>query len=209
MPFTVVVAGVPRSGSTWLYNAVRLLSKAAGLHTKGGWIGDIDPHHVPDCDLHLIKLHDPKDLTFAYDCLLSTHRDLSERLASLTRMGWLSMETEAIRAAAEAQTQLHLYWAERSSLEVSYTDITLAPQAALKQIAECLNIGPQDAEICVVARKLADLAPPPSGNGGTYNSETLLHPGHRASHRERQIAVDLVRCALEGTQWRVDPSTKP
>ena len=55
----ILSAGMPRSGSTWLYNAVRLLINSSfGLKNNFscGWIGDWND--IPKKDVMLIKIHD-------------------------------------------------------------------------------------------------------------------------------------------------------
>jgi len=55
----VLCAGIPRSGSTWLYNAARLLlAHAAGpARVYGAWVEQYDPSHPEPW--HVVKAHEP------------------------------------------------------------------------------------------------------------------------------------------------------
>ncbi len=52
----ILSAGMPRSGSTWLYNAMRIMLKSdIGIDLGAGWIQDIEK--FKDHDTILLKLH--------------------------------------------------------------------------------------------------------------------------------------------------------
>lgn len=44
---TIAVAGIPRSGSTWQFNAARLLIEDAGIDHWSGWIEDFGDTRAP------------------------------------------------------------------------------------------------------------------------------------------------------------------
>eukprot|EP00877_Chromochloris_zofingiensis_P010614 jgi/Chrzof1/5806/Cz16g16160.t1 len=93
----IVAAGPERSGSTWLFNAIRLLHKHAQIPLDSYWI-----HHLNDDKLTargvgsskhhtvLVKTHhwsDDWSLQRA-NHIFTTHRDLRQVLASYRRMHW-------------------------------------------------------------------------------------------------------------------------
>ncbi|NKX30071.1 hypothetical protein HGE68_09350 [Rhodobacteraceae bacterium R_SAG6] len=196
-----VVAGVPRSGSTWVYNAIRLLTQKAKLKLYASWVADYTPQEHKDIPIHLVKLHNREDLNFPYTHVITTYRDLSERIASILRMGWLPDEPSEIRAAAEGHAHLHAYWATLSDFEVQYEEVLSAPEIVLAQLAQCLDISLPAAEFVAIARKLKDLpAPVANVSSSGHDKETLMHPGHRASADERNKLLSHVRAVLSDPQ---------
>ena len=51
----ILIAGMKRSGSTWMYNAVRLMLKDAGKDVYGCWIDDYDESNT--AEFHVVKTH--------------------------------------------------------------------------------------------------------------------------------------------------------
>lgn len=197
MPFIIVIAGVPRSGSTWLYNAVRMICQAVELNTYACWVGDYDPNTHSDHDVHLVKLHDSKELTFLYDKILTTQRNLDERLASILRMGWVDAEPVVIKNAAKGHALMHSYWEERSNLEIPYAEINNAPFKAIAKIANQLGIPLYPDDHVRIAKSLNQLkVPTATDNKYDHDRETLLHPGHRADPAEREKNLRYVRDIL-------------
>ena len=83
----ILSAGMPRSGSTWLYNAVRLLienSLGSKNNFSCGWIGDWED--IPKKDVMLIKIHD-FDQKIAADAstIVYSFRDIRDAMASSSR----------------------------------------------------------------------------------------------------------------------------
>lgn len=190
---TVLVAGMPRSGSTWVFNAARLLLATNGRPVHAAWVADRDPEDP--APVHLVKVHTPDKAGFPYDLVLTTRRPMDECLASLIRMGWLKPDAEAIRAKLRIQTSLYDYWAARSTLETVYDEILRHPVSAVARIAEALGLAPDEARD---ARLAADLAAMRAPEGGLYDPKTLLHPHHRGSDNgaAEDATVALVRAAI-------------
>src|SRR5262245_49638153 len=98
-----VCAGMYRSGSTWLYNAVRLiLAKAEVPGLAAGWIAEKDT---------LLKHKNPVVKTHAFDAdlaacetavVLTSHRDLRDVLASLHRKFNTGFSLQPLRDAVES-----------------------------------------------------------------------------------------------------------
>ncbi|HQF31086.1 MAG TPA: hypothetical protein PLJ34_06540 [Hyphomicrobiales bacterium] len=175
-PVIIVAAGMPRSGSTWLFNAARLLLEAAGKPAHAAWVEDYDP--ADPAGHHLVKVHFESHLTFEPDVTLTTWRPFEECLASLVRMRWLDTDAEAIRSRYRHQKDVYDHWAARTDCEIDFADIVGAPEAAIAGIAEALAVPADAAARRRIAAALAALAAPESG---PYDKTTLLHPGHRAT----------------------------
>ncbi|MFD1344464.1 hypothetical protein [Litorisediminicola beolgyonensis] len=173
-PRIVLVAGVPRSGSTWVFNAARLAARAGGLETYATWIGDYDP--ARRMALHVVKAHRPDDIDFEPDIVLTTWRDRAECIASLVRMNWLKYEREAIGRVWKYHDSLYEYWDARSRLETPYDMIGSRPDLAVRGIAGVLGLDLASEQCRMIAAALQDLRAPASGS---YDPVTLLHPRHR------------------------------
>jgi hypothetical protein len=189
---SVLVAGMPRSGSTWCYNATRLVLEAAGCQVQSGWWRDLD-FNAPK-EWLLVKAHRPEDVAhFQADYVLTTRRDLCECIASRQNMGWQSFDEDNIVKAGRRQRELYAHWNARSDLEISFADIKDSPEKALRDIAALLGLA--DVPVRDVLHALQALKPPA---GGSYDSVTLLHPKHLndpelTKSRARQVAGILRR----------------
>src|SRR3954454_11133001 len=85
----ILCAGPSRSGSTWQYNIIRLLTKAAYGESYGAWVLDYDPANPAPA--HVVKIHDPQHLgKLVPNAIVTGHRDLRDVLASARRMKWRS-----------------------------------------------------------------------------------------------------------------------
>ncbi|SMY09215.1 tetratricopeptide repeat protein [Flavimaricola marinus] len=198
-PFVAVIAGVPRSGSTWSYNAARLLCERNNLSYYAEWCEDYKPEDHPACDLHIVKLHAPEQLIETRHRIVTSYRDLAERLASLVRVGWLADEPEAIRKAARHQATLTEYWADKSDFEISYDDILHRPHIAVLGIAETLDIPCTEDMARGIADGLVTLkADAAEVNDRGHASDTLMHSDHRATDDQRRNYLAKVQAALAG-----------
>lgn len=191
---TVVVAGVPRSGSTWVYNATRLLLAESGRKVYACWQADYQPQEHEEADVHLVKVHGPDELRFPYDLILTTKRDIVERLASRIRMGWLKQEAEAVRAAKTVHEGLYTFWSQRSDLEIDFETITNRPERALQEIAALLEIPCTPKFAAILVRKLEAIEQPKAG--APHDPLTQLHPGHRSDGTETQRLAEWIRGVL-------------
>ena len=171
----IAVAGMPRSGSTWLFNAARLVLNTTGVAPYSCWVDDYD--ETTPTPVHLVKLHTPEQLLFPYDMILTTWRPIEECLASLVRMGWLKPEKEQIEKRRRLQTALYEAWEKKSDFEAYYSEITHDPEPLVIRLAEAINARITSDQAATIAGELAAMQPPAIG---PYDPLTLLHPRHRA-----------------------------
>jgi hypothetical protein len=174
VPSLVLVAGVPRSGSTWLYNAARLILASSG-RVRAGWIDDIDLGCASDIPT-LAKIHEFDSATAgAADIVLTSRRDLEQIAASALRFAWAKTHDELIEFL-EGVVAKHEAWGAVSDLEVTYEQLTRDPGATVKRIARTLSVPIQSDQADDVAQTLTRLRF--DGPPGTYDPVTLLHPKH-------------------------------
>lgn len=189
----VLVAGVPRSGSTWVYNATRYLFEQGSAKVYSSWVGDYSPEEHQECPIHIVKLHTPEQLKNDYDIVITTNRPLKDRLASLVRMGWLAADEEKIRSSAVGQVKLERYWARLSDLEVSFNEINEDPVNAVLKIASATGVSCTLEQANDIAGKLSQMRVPDSDQPDPV---TLIHPRHIATKKERRSTQKIVAKAL-------------
>jgi hypothetical protein len=187
----ILIAGIPRSGSTWQYNAVRLLITASGRRVHAAWCGDyITP---PEGVTSVIKVHTPDEGSIVSKPLvLTTRRDLIDTLQSLVRVGWSPPNYTSLRGRALQQLHMYVHWAKRSSHETLYDDIINKPIDELRNLSKSLKLELGDEQIKEVSNKLEALKAP-EGNGrdmGLYDLETLLHPDHRSNESTKKFEMN-------------------
>lgn len=199
-PFVIVVAGVPRSGSTWLFNALRHTCLAAGMQTYATWCADYDPAQHSDADIHIVKLHSAEDLTFAYHRILTSRRDLVERLGSVMRMGWLKQDAQSIRNAARRHAGLAAYWRGRTDYELAFEDIRQRPEQVIAEMAQVIEVPCSVQDAAQIVQELEAMKKPQKlDEKHDHDVKTLLHPNHRAKTTERAQFVEIVKAALNGS----------
>lgn len=168
------------------------------LNVYATWVADYAPETHEGADVHVVKLHTYETLTFPYDIIVTTYRDAVERVASLIRMGWLSKEPEEIKASVKWQSELHDFWSTRSDLEINYDSIVYTPECALDAIAKIFEMRMSEQALQMIAHTLDNMKGPQKVEGKYgHDSETLFHPRHRGSEKERGELVSFVRRIIQ------------
>lgn len=184
-PRLILSAGINRSGSTWLYNAVRLLL-SSDSNVAGAWVADYDP--AAPAPIHLVKLHDPAaDLAAKADLVLTSRRDLRDIAASIQRMQWAKSEPELLAFLDDVMAQ-HEFWSARANYEMVYETMVADPDAVLADIARVLTLSPTPPERRAVLSRIDKLQHDPQA-ATAYDKISLLHHSHRgdgvpASYRQ-------------------------
>ncbi|GAB4821972.1 hypothetical protein N2152v2_009018 [Parachlorella kessleri] len=141
-PQLIVAAGPERSGSTWLYNALRLIFESAKQPLDAYWISHInnaalDARHVgrPSSNHVLIKTHEWSadwDLNRATHIFI-THRDLRQVVQSYRRVGWAN---DVKRGYVED----HFRWKDCAELYIAFEDILGRPEDLVNDMATRLGL---------------------------------------------------------------------
>lgn len=170
---TIICAGIPRSGSTWLYNAVRMIHHNAGIQYQAGWIGEYQ--RGGNAPVHIIKVHEPTSrFVGTQTIVLTTRRDLRSIARSLLRMGWAHTCDDTMSALARA-CEMHAYWNSRTSYEIAYEELLGNQALHIEAIARICGISMSRKGAMDIAEAVDGLVEPSSGG---YDRETLLHPRH-------------------------------
>ena len=169
----VVCAGMPRSGSTWLYNTVRLIYKKSGASVVAGWIDDLDVGRAClSADVCIVKVHAYNDELARRGAVLSSHRDIRDVVASAYAMGWVKSKSDALRLAIDA-VSLHGRWSPYALYDMPYEEMIRSPRAVAGCVAGALGL--HGVNLDEVIEGVSAILPPSSGG---YDRASLLHPNH-------------------------------
>jgi hypothetical protein len=187
----VVSAGLMRSGSTWLFNALRLLLERAGVPVYALWVNDFDPERAREARTLVVKLHAANPVlaaaaTRCYTC----HRDLRDVVVSLGDMGLASDLDSQLRMLQEARDGYD-FWAERSNLDLAYGRIVDDAPGVLAELANDLGLSIGATDLQSIAAALSGLDGAEVAADAPYDAVTLLHREHRFDGRAGRFVDSL------------------
>jgi len=191
----ILCAGIPRSGSTWLYNAARLGCTLVGNgDVHAAWIDDYDA--ASPAAWHVVKVHDAApDLEQRAHAVLTSRRDLRDIAASAARRGWVDGDAGMLDLLGRVVAQ-HDHWSRTAALEVVYADIETAPVRTAAAVLDAIGLDPDERHARAIVEGIEATGDPAAGEAG-YDPLTLLHPGHRASGGGGDYAVTLEPAMIE------------
>lgn len=176
----IVSAGMYRSGSTWLYNAIRLLvGDCYGTFVHSG--NDYDSTNPKD--IHLLKVHKYSNwMSSQADLVITIYRDIREVKESMDRRGLVATEGFTNETKLEYFDIYHhnaMLWILEANLIVNYETMIKEPVFVLGQIHRALysggvNIDKTPEELEDIAEELRNLKVPKTGS----DPITLLHQEH-------------------------------
>lgn len=174
----ILSAGMPRSGSTWLYNVIRILITDSGLYSnriRPGWVEDLaEENQFSDA---LVKLHEyDKKLAAKADFIFYSFRDIRDALASAKRKFGRQPTLEHVDFLVEE----HSKWILIAQYSMKYEDMLTSPQLIINAVATILGI--KDYSVEALMEELNSLSYQSYGErNGTYNSLNLFHKDHITS----------------------------
>ena len=192
-----VCAGMYRSGSTWLYNAARIILQHAGVSDLGaGWISERDT--ILRHRNALIKLHSyDSDLAAQADVVLTSHRDLRDVAASLFRKFKMEFSIDPIIET------MHDYscWSKIAAYDLQYENLLVDKLAELRKIAAVLKLTEESAELLPFEKILlaieSEVFSEDRSTPRRYDAVNLMHEGHITDGRQGSwnglVPDDLVR----------------
>mmetsp|Transcript_121564 Transcript_121564/g.223943 ORF Transcript_121564/g.223943 Transcript_121564/m.223943 type:complete len:412 (+) Transcript_121564:43-1278(+) len=184
----IICAGPERSGSTWLYNAVRLLHLASSIPCDSYWLAALTEDALRErmeaqpFAMVLVKTH---DWHAGYPDLLRgsavfpgakhiilTHRNLSGVCASYRRVKWEI-------GIQDRYVQDHMQWRKLSTLDLAYEEIVSQGERSLQKLAHHLGLNLAAKEIAAVNAELLELRR--CHLGSPVCQVTKLWPNHMSS----------------------------
>jgi hypothetical protein len=184
----VIAAGMPRSASTWLYNAAQLVLSAdpeiAG-DLSVGWIRDWE--HLRDTRYRLIKVHDFHPILVDRACFtLYSFRDLRDVLASMKR----GLDREPSLKLADTLIRHYHQWREKADIVVRYETMLEAKESTIYALAGLFGIS--GIEPAAITKQLDSLAfRSKEQKSHTYDKITLYHWNHITDGRHGSWADTL------------------
>lgn len=169
----ILTAGMSRSGSTLLFNMVRLLCKETGCLVYSTYYRDYQADR--QCEWTVIKLHGYLDSFHRKaDFIFTPRRDMRDAVASAIRIKGIPNTRAAVEAYADKIIRLHHgAWREHSDYEIPYELVIWNKRPHLVNIASVLGI---DVDIDRVLEKIDAI----KGNGTEdgYDNETIMLHNH-------------------------------
>ncbi|CAK0798139.1 unnamed protein product [Prorocentrum cordatum] len=139
----LLCVGPERSGSTWLYNAVRLLHIESRVPCDSYWIARLTREKLAERlaarppAVVCVKTHDwhagYEDLVGQASRVLLTHRDLRGVCASYRRVKWDV-------GIPDAYVESHMQWRRHHTMDIAFEDILCAGREALHRLAQHLGL---------------------------------------------------------------------
>ena len=163
----IVCAGMHRSGSTWLYNAVRLIIASSRVPVYACWVNKYKPDDGRK--IHVVKTHlfYPK-IREAADCIFTTRRDLRDVAASAVRKGICrSTPMDVLAYLTRIIDEDYIPWMQSSDFEVPYEDMIRDEPHFIEVLAAFMGFSVDGGEIKAEIDALDPDDP-----------EALLSPGH-------------------------------
>lgn len=157
----IVVAGLKRSGTTWMFNVVRLALPEFQTTSN---------HDIPPGDV-ILKTHWwNKKLAEHASLIFSSWRDPKEVRESLIRF-------EGGEPAMGRILNHYEHWDEQAHYRMKYEDLLTNPREV---VAEILSVLGSDADHDDILTRVSSIQPPEIG----IDWETLYHAGHFTKDRE-------------------------
>lgn len=193
----VVCAGVHRSGSTWLYNAVRLILIDSGKSVYGCFKTNYDPENKAEA--HVVKAHKfYKELKENADFIFTCRRDLRDIVASAVRRGLID-ESAAMDYLDEIIKKEYEPWKRHSNLEIVYEKMLKRRKTDyIKKLAEIMGIDNIDS--LEIRDKIESLPIPQSEED--FDEEIQLHFGHITNGKYRTWKETLTEYTIVAIEIR-------
>eukprot|EP00850_Spirogloea_muscicola_P012413 SM000080S22928 [mRNA] locus=s80:254566:256216:+ [translate_table: standard] len=218
-PKTVICAGPERSGSTWLFNAVRLLLSGTGERTHAYWVHTLTDAKLRERGLgrdggagaHLVvKTHKWSGAwdTRSADAIFLTDRDVCSVVESYMRVGWLPHSMPYLKSFMSSYAVDHARWKAVSTAIVPFNDLVDTggrELAWLERFAELLGI---EADYSRISEQIRAL-PVPAGSGP--DPVTKLWPKHIGGNGggRRAEALSLAECQELREHYQVALAAAP
>lgn len=166
----ILSAGMPRSGSTLLFNILRVALTHKDNRVVSGWIGDIK--NLPNGSTYIIKVHHVGwHRALRAQAMFYTYRDIRDALVSNKRkFGTASIELvhDWIREYEFAR--------KRAMKMIRYEDMMQSLSSVVLEVLDDLELRLSVEEVLSGLPK--DDAPT---ENQSYSKESLLHTGHRTN----------------------------
>lgn len=173
MYMRIVCAGMHRSGSTWLFNVLRMMFLEKNVPIYSCFENKYDPKN--NALFHIVKVHKFKEsIQKDADFIFTTCRDLRDIAASAIRRNLVEHTPDSVeRYLREIIEREYKPWSSVSDYEVRYEVMFRDKEKEISKIAKRVGIYVDSKKV----KKAVDLLIAPS-NPNEFDEITQLHYNH-------------------------------
>lgn len=198
----IVIAGMRHSGSTALFNIVRLALKQRGADFVSFYSEGIQSErlHDPSCPLLLIKTHEFRDdVASRASMVITTRRDLRDTVASAKRRKFPTYERlgGAVEYAKYNRT-LHDIWHRHSDYEFVYETYMAEPLAEMTKLFRFIGLDGLD--VAAVHAEVSTL-PVDQYRESLLSPVHITDPEHLLSFKDSLVESEIARINRDHTAW--------
>lgn len=170
----IICAGMHRSGSTWMYNAVRQIYLNQGYNVYGCFANKYDFENKTD--IHVLKVHEYKESVIkTVNYFLLSYRDVRDIAASAIRRNLISENIDEILAYTDNVIKREYEpWKKLARYEMRYEQMYQSKIDMVSEIAKAINMPIQDAT--KIKNDIESLKPPSTQED--FDEENQLHCNH-------------------------------
>lgn len=164
-------AGMPRSGSTWLYNVVRILCQDNYDKPYTCWVADFQRPTYEKSDAAVVKVHGRNIEFMKFEpIVLTCHRDLRDVAASLVLKRW--NRVDSVVDGLSTVVPAYWHWAQHAVFDFEYEDLLTDPVGLAREVIIATGLS-GDAQ--AIVDEISTLS---NKTAATYDKQNLLHHNH-------------------------------
>lgn len=173
----IIAAGAFRSGSTWLFNAIRFALIEGKKDCYSCWVDDFDAEKANKTDYVLIKIHQPSEEWRKKAWRIFTiHRDLRD--VARSAIDFLSIKnTDDVLQCVGVAARDHAFWKQHCDRDYRYDQIAGFSSQIIRDIASSLDLALNNSQVLRINSQLSGMKEPTETD--RYDPVTLLHPTHK------------------------------
>ena len=199
----IVCAGMHRSGSTWLFNVVRVIFMENKATIYSCFANKYDPEN--DAPFHIVKAHQFKqNIRDGANCIFTTCRDLRDVAASAVRRNLVENTPESVeRYLKEIVEREYEPWHRVSNYEVKYEEMYQQKPIVISKIAKKLGVYADPVKVAKTVESLSI----PSDPGG-FDETTQLHYNHITNGIPNNYSITLSKGVIATINLKFSPWLK-
>lgn len=176
-----ISCGIPRSGSTLLYNIIRLiLEQKSDLALSGGWFDDFN-EWGKNGDAYIVKSHHlSSHMKYRANKVFFSYRDIRETIVSAKR------KFNSTPSIEMARNQVNLYYKAKM-----YADKMISYERLTKDTMDIVNSISKEMKVDVNADEIVESLKGISAVGKGYSKVTLLHNNHATGTKLDDVRNEL------------------
>ena len=198
----VLVAGMRHSGSTVLFNIIRIASELSGLSVIGDYSERIESIKdlADTCQVLIVKTHEYRDdIADMSNFTLTTIRDLRDSVASAKRRKFVLLDKVGGPIEyAKSNRSLHDVWSQRSDFIFEYETFMQSPFQVIQKILAALELDSKFTD--EIYQRVTSL--PTDNYSETLLSDThITDPKRELNYRLSLEPTDILKIEEQHKSW--------